>query len=60
MDVASDIDRLPDRTAFYFRLQILGNESSSLVSVLFREVFSHPYISLCFLCYSFLFFLGIV
>ena len=42
MDVASGIDRHPDRTEIYFRLQI---QSSSLVSVLFREVFSHPYIS---------------
>ena len=40
--VVSGIDRHPDRTEIYFRLQI---ESSSLVSVLFIEVFSHPYIS---------------
>ena len=44
MDVASVIDRHPDRTEIYFRLQIQG-EISSLVPVLFREVFSHPYIS---------------
>ena len=39
--MASDIDRHPDRTEIDFRLQI----NSSLVPVLFREVFSHPYIS---------------
>ena len=44
-DVASGIDRHPDITEIYFRLQIQGNRSSSLVSILFREVFSHPYIS---------------
>ena len=40
MDVGSGADRHLDIT---FRLQVV--ESSSLVSVLFREVFSHPYIS---------------
>ena len=35
----------PDRTEIYFRLQIQGNRKSSLVPVLFREVFRHPYIS---------------
>ena len=44
-DVASGIDRHPDRTEIHFRLQIQGIESTSLVSVLFREVFSHHYIS---------------
>ena len=39
MDVASGTDRHLDIT---FRLQIV--ESSSLVSVLFREAFNHPYI----------------
>ena len=39
-DVASGADRHLDIT---FGLQVV--ESSSLVSVLFREVFSHPYIS---------------
>ena len=38
MDVASGTDRHLDIT---FRLQVV--ESSSLVSVLFREAFSHPY-----------------
>ena len=40
-DVASSIDRHPDRTDCRYRVI----ESSSLVPVLFREVFSHPYIS---------------
>ena len=40
MDVASGIDRHLDIS---FRLQVV--DSSSLVSVLFREAFSHPYIS---------------
>ena len=40
-DVASGIDS----TEIYFRLQIWVIESSSLVSILFIEVFSHPYIS---------------
>ena len=44
-DVASGIDRHPDRTEIYFRLRYRVIESSSLVPVLFREVFSHPYIS---------------
>ena len=35
----------PDGTEIDFRLQIQCNRSSSLVPVLFREVFSHPYIS---------------
>ena len=38
----------PDRTEIDFRLQIQGNRKlipCSLVPVLFREVFSHPYIS---------------
>ena len=43
-DVASGIDRHPDRTEIDFRLQRVI-ESSSLVPVLFGEVFSHPYIS---------------
>ena len=41
--LASGIDRHPDRTEMVFSLQII--ESSFLVSILFREVFSHPYIS---------------
>ena len=40
MDVSSGADRHLDIT---FVLQVV--ESSSLVSVLFKEVFSHPYIS---------------
>ena len=40
MDVASGADRHLD---IKFGLQVV--ESSSLVSVLFREVFSYPYIS---------------
>ena len=50
-DVASGIDKHPDRTEIYFRLKFISDcryrviESSSLVPVLFREVFSHPYIS---------------
>ena len=40
MDVASDIDRHLDIT---FGLQLV--ERASLVSVLFREVFNHSYIS---------------
>ena len=40
MDVVSGADRHLDIT---FGLQVV--ESSSLVSVLFREVFNHPYIS---------------
>ena len=39
-DVASAIDR--HGTEIYFRLQIQVINSSSLVSILFREVFSHP------------------
>ena len=39
-DLASDADRLLDITF----IQIAGSESSSLVFVLLREVFSHPYI----------------
>ena len=45
-DVASGIDRHPDRTEKLIsdcRYRVI--ESSSLVPVLFREVFSHPYIS---------------
>ena len=42
-DVASGIDRHPDKTEIDIRLQIQGNRN--LVPVLFREVFSHPYIS---------------
>ena len=34
----------PDRTEIYFRLQILGNRKH--IPCFFREVFSHPYISL--------------
>ena len=45
MDVASGIDRHPDRTNIYFNCKYRVIESSSLASVLFREVFSHPYIS---------------
>ena len=41
----SGIDRHPDRTEIYFRLQIQGNRKLILVSILFREVFSHLYIS---------------
>ena len=41
-DVASGIDRHPDRTEIDFRLQIQGNP---LFPYFFREVFSHPYIS---------------
>ena len=54
MYVASGIDRHPDRTEIDFRLQI-----PSLVPLLFREVFSHPYISFFhllvnrFFCYLF-------
>ena len=40
MDVASGADRNLD---IIFGLQVV--ESSSLVSVVFREAFSHPYIS---------------
>ena len=43
-DVASGIDRHPDRTEIDCRYRVI--ESSSLVPVLFWEVFSHPYISL--------------
>ena len=39
-DIASDADRHLDIT---FGLQLV--ESSSIVSVLFREAFNHPYIS---------------
>ena len=51
-DVASGTDRHLD---IILGLQVV--ESSSLVSVLFREAFSHPYISFfsftskCFFCY---------
>ena len=45
MDVASGIDRHPDRTEIDFRLQIQGNRKLIPCPVLFREVFSHPYIS---------------
>ena len=44
--MASGIDRHPDRTEIYFRLQIQGNQKLIPCSQLFREVFSHPYISL--------------
>ena len=44
-DVASGIDRHPDRTEIDFADSYRVIESSSLVPVLFREVFSHPYIS---------------
>ena len=43
MDVSSGIDRHPDRTEIDCRYRVI--ESSSLVPVLFGEVFSHPYIS---------------
>ena len=39
-DVASGIDRHPDRTEIYFRLQIHGNQKLILVSVLL--LFIHP------------------
>ena len=61
-DVPSGIDRHPDRTEIDFRLQIQVIERSSLVPVLFREVFSHPYISFfhllvnVFFCYLFPYF----
>ena len=45
MDVASGIDRHPDRTEIDFRFQIQGNRKVIPFPVLFREVFSHPYIS---------------
>ena len=44
-DVAPGIDRHPDRTEFILDCRYRVIESSSLVPVLFREVFSHPYIS---------------
>ena len=44
-DVASGIDRHPDRTEIISDCRYSVIESSSLVPVLFREVFSHPYIS---------------
>ena len=44
-DVASGIDRHPDRTEIDLDCRYRVIENSSLVSVLFREVFSHPYIS---------------
>ena len=50
MNVASDADRHLDIT---FRLQVV--ETSSLVSVLFREAFNYPYIS--FFIYLFMVFL---
>ena len=45
-DVASGIDRHPDRTEIDFRLQIQGNRKLIPCSRTFREVFNHPYISL--------------
>ena len=42
-DVASGIDRHPDRTEIDCRYRVI--ENPSLVPVLFREVISHPYIS---------------
>ena len=42
MDVVSGIDRHPDRTEIYFRLQIQGNRKLIPCSRTFREVFSHP------------------
>ena len=53
--MASGIDRHPDRTEIDFRLQIQVIESSSLVPVLFREVFSHPYIFFHLLVYIYMF-----
>ena len=44
-DVASGIDRHPDKTEIDFRLQIQGNRKLIPCSSTFREVFSHPYIS---------------
>ena len=44
-DVSSGIDWHPDRTEIYFNCSYRVIESSSLVPLLFREVFSHPYIS---------------
>ena len=44
-DLASGIDRHPDRTEIYFRLQIQDNRKHITCSGLFKEVFSHPYIS---------------
>ena len=58
-DVASGIDKHPDRTEIDFRFcRYMVIESSSLVPVLFREGFSHPYISFFhllvngFFCYN--------
>ena len=45
MYIASGIDRHPDRKKFISDCRYRVIESSSLVPVLFREVFSHPYIS---------------
>ena len=45
-DVASGIDKHPDRTEIISDCRYRVIESSSLVPVIFREVFSHPYISL--------------
>ena len=50
MDVASGIDRHPDRTKFISDYRYRVIESSSLVFVLFIEVFSHPYISFFIYC----------
>ena len=43
--IASGIDRHPDRTEFISDCRYRVIESSSLVPVVFREAFSHPYIS---------------
>ena len=59
-DVASGIDRHPDRTQIDFRLEIQGNRKLIPCSRTFREVFSHPYISFfhllvnVFFCYLYI------
>ena len=45
MYVASGIDRHPDRTEIYFRLQIQGNRKLIPYFRTFRRVFGYPYIS---------------
>ena len=63
MDVASAIDRHLTEQKFISDCRYRVIESSSLVPVLFREVFSHPYISFFhllvngFFCYLFPYFL---
>ena len=56
MDVASGIDRHPDRFFFKFYCRYRVIESSSLVSVLLEKCLANPtsffpFISKCFLCY---------